>query len=111
MQELIDKLVTKAGLTLEQATRSAKVMLEHVKAKLPPAFTSNIEHLFSGNNTGEPKESWQNRAEDLAEHAKEKFEEISAEAKEKMGEVADKTEAMAKEALEKLKGIMGHKEN
>jgi polyhydroxyalkanoate synthesis regulator phasin len=111
MQELIDKLVTKAGLTLEQATHSVQVMLEHVKTKLPPAFTANIEDLFSGNHTVEPKMSWHERAEDLAEHAKEKFEEISTEAKEKMGEVADKAEEMAKESLEKLKSILGHKEN
>ena len=111
MQELIDKLVTKAGLTLEQATHSVQVMLEHVKTKLPPAFTANIEHLFSDNHTSEPKESWRDKAEDFAEHAKEKFEEISTEAKEKMGEVADKAEEMAKESLEKLKSILGHKEN
>ncbi|MEN9340048.1 MAG: hypothetical protein RIQ62_1360 [Bacteroidota bacterium] len=111
MQELIDKLVTKAGLTLDQATHSVQVMLEHVKTKFPPAFTANIEHLFTANNTSEEKESLHDRVEDFAEHAKEKFEEISTEAKEKMGEVADKAEDMAKEALERLKGIMGHKDN
>lgn len=38
MQELINKLMSEAGLSASQASKAVSSMLEFVKSKLPPAI-------------------------------------------------------------------------
>ena len=46
MQELIQSLQEKAGLTEEQANKSLLVFIEFVKSKIPPALHGNIEAIL-----------------------------------------------------------------
>lgn len=48
MDELIDKLVTDAGLTPEQAKKSLEVVVEFVKEKFP-MLGGAVDNIFSGN--------------------------------------------------------------
>jgi len=48
MQELINQLVEKAGLTEEQAGKSMDVIREYIMAKLPPMMHPMIDN-FLGN--------------------------------------------------------------
>lgn len=48
MQELINELVEKAGLSEEDAAKSVEVMMAFVKTKVPPAFQDKIEDLVNG---------------------------------------------------------------
>jgi hypothetical protein len=48
MQELIDELVQKAGLSQESAAKAVDTMMTFVKGKLPPMFSDKFEDLVSG---------------------------------------------------------------
>lgn len=109
MQELIEKLIQEVGLSNEQASKTIQVILQFVKAKVPPAFASNIDAMFSGvkTETNQPLEtkeqSYKDKAEDFAEATKEKLEELAEQAKEKLSEAADKAEDIAKDVFGKVK--------
>lgn len=49
MQELINELQSKAGLTSEQAQQAVSVMTNFVKSKLPDGLAGKVEDLMSGN--------------------------------------------------------------
>ncbi len=49
MKELLAELVSKAGLSEEQAQKSLDTTLEFVKGKVPPALGDKIEDILSGN--------------------------------------------------------------
>lgn len=97
MQELINKLIKEAGLSPEQANHSLKIIVDFVKTKLPPGLAPTVDAMFSG-TMHEP--TYKEKAEDLAEVAKEK-----------LAVAADKAEDLAKEALEKFKGMFGNEKN
>lgn len=107
MQELLDKLMAEAGLSAEQANKSLKVVMDFVKTKIPPAFATNIDAIFTGSKIEAKEESIKDKAEDLAEAAKDKLEDFAEVAKDKLGDAADKAEELAKDALGKLKGMFG----
>lgn len=48
MQELIDQLVTKAGLTQEQAQKAAQTAAEFIRSKVPPMFHGMVDNFLSG---------------------------------------------------------------
>lgn len=48
MQELVNELVQKAGLTPEAAQKSVATTLEFVKSKLPSFLADKIEDLLNG---------------------------------------------------------------
>ncbi|NSL89990.1 hypothetical protein [Chitinophaga solisilvae] len=48
MQELIQQLQAKAGLTPEQAAQSIEVIKEYVKGKLPPFIAGTVDNWFAG---------------------------------------------------------------
>ncbi len=128
MKELLDKLITEAGLNKEQAEKTIKTTLEFVKSKIPPAFASNIETMLglsaddttrstvadaAGNTTQAAQDTMKDKYEDFKEDAKEKMndfsqkaEEIAGEVKEKLSEAADLAEDIAKDAMSKIKDWM-----
>lgn len=108
MQELINKLMSEAGLNAEQASKAVSSMLEFVKSKLPPAMAGNVEAMFSGIQAQVKEESFKEKAEDFAEAAKDKLEDLAEQAKDKLSDAADKAEEMAKDALGKLKNMLGN---
>lgn len=105
MQELINKLMTEAGLSAEQATKALQTMVEFVKTKVPPGFASNIDAMFAG-TMHEP--TYKEKAEDFAGATKDKLEDLAEVAREKLSDAAEKAEDMAKEAYDKLKGMFGN---
>ncbi|RFS18999.1 hypothetical protein DVR12_25700 [Chitinophaga silvatica] len=48
MQELIQQLQEKAGLTPEQAAQAIDVIKEYVKGKLPPFIAGTVDNWFAG---------------------------------------------------------------
>jgi hypothetical protein len=48
MQELVNELVQKAGLTPEAAQKSVTTTIEFVKSKLPPFLADKVEDLLNG---------------------------------------------------------------
>ena len=125
MQELINKIISEVGLTNEQAKKTVDTVVQFVKSKVPPAFASNIDAMFSGLNMDSLKENIENKTEaiqdkaegiqekleDFAEDAKEKLEDFAEDAKEKLSMAADKAEDFAKDALGKIKGLFGGDKN
>ena len=53
MQELVNQLVSKAGLTTEQAEKSIQVIKEYIQSQLPPMMQGMVDNFMgqhSGNN-------------------------------------------------------------
>ena len=47
MNEIIEQLKTKAGLTDEQALQSVLIMKEFIHAKVPPMFSGFVDNFFA----------------------------------------------------------------
>ena len=53
MQELVNQLVSKAGLTTEQAEKSIQVIKEYIQSQLPPMMQGMVDNFMgqqSNNN-------------------------------------------------------------
>lgn len=131
IQELIQQLVQKAGISQEQATKAATVAHEFIKSKLPPQMSATVDSFFSGAQatagnaaaTAEAKAAgWSDKAKDMAGDAGEKLSDMAGKAKDKaedfaedagkkLGEWADKAEDMAEQTLDKIKGMFGSKKS
>jgi hypothetical protein len=48
MQELIQQLKDKAGITDEQAVKAIEAVKDFVKSKLPPMIAGNVDTWFEG---------------------------------------------------------------
>ena len=48
MQELVDQLTQKAGLTEEQAMKAIQVLTEHIQSKLPPMMQGMVANFIGG---------------------------------------------------------------
>ena len=46
MQELIDQLKDKAGLTEDQAVKSLQTITEYIKSKLPPMMSGMVDNFL-----------------------------------------------------------------
>lgn len=132
MNELVQQLVAKAGLTEAQALQATTVTKDFLKTKLPPQMTGMIESFFAGNfdaaaasaaapSTPKP-DDWVGKAKDMAADAgdklgdfagkaKDKAEDFAQDATKKAGEWADKAEDFAEDAVNKLKGMFGGDKN
>lgn len=139
MQELINKLSEKVGLSADQAKQSVETVMDFVKGKLPAPLADKVEAMFGGaegekiefgglmesigamfggakDNTVKAMDGAEeifdkakDKAEDMMEDAKEKAEEFFGEATEKLEDLGDAANEMAKDALGKIKGIFGGK--
>lgn len=98
MQELIQQLQEKAGLTPEQAEKSIDVIKEYVKSKLPPFIAGTVDSWFAGmsGKPGEPaKPGFMQQAGDFLDDVSDKVEDWAEEAK-------DKAEDMYQDAKDKI---------
>ncbi|MEC5147249.1 hypothetical protein [Chitinophaga sp. 212800010-3] len=88
MQELIQQLQEKAGLTAEQAAQSIDVIKEYVKGKLPPFIAGTVDNWFAGmsGKEGEKKAGLMDQAGDFLDNVKEKAEDWAEDAKEKISD-------------------------
>ncbi|ATL47129.1 hypothetical protein COR50_07985 [Chitinophaga caeni] len=92
MQELIQKLQEKAGITAEQAEKSIDTMKDFIKSKLPAAIAGNVDTWFAGiaNQAETKKESFMDKAEDFLDEAGDKVEDWANAAKDKISGMFDK---------------------
>jgi hypothetical protein len=102
MKEVIDQIIGKAGITQEQAAQAYDVILENVKAKLPPSVSGQINNLMEGKAfdykvvlkerfdalKGETEENVQAFAGEM----KERFEDLGVKAEEKFSDIKKDTE-------------------
>jgi ElaB/YqjD/DUF883 family membrane-anchored ribosome-binding protein len=125
MQDLIQQLKDKAGLTDDQAYKALVTMKEYIHSKVPPMFAGVVDNFLgesfkdtgAGSAPARHQDDFLDRAnevtkettqkiEGMAEEAKEEVEHFAKEATERIDEWAEKAEKAAKDAVEKLKGIM-----
>ena len=129
MQDLIEQLKTKAGLTDDQAMKALLAMKDYIHAKVPPMFSGIVDNFLgdgfkdsSENKSPQttPQDDFLDRAnkvtkettekiEVIAEEAKEGVEHFAKEATERIDIWAEKGERAAKEVVEKLRGIIEEK--
>ena len=50
MQDLIQELKDRAGLTDEQAVKAIEIMKEYIHGKVPPMFSGFVDQFFAKNN-------------------------------------------------------------
>lgn len=53
MQDLINELVNKAGLTEEQAGKSIQVIKEYIQSQLPPMMQGMVDNFLAGQNNND----------------------------------------------------------
>ncbi len=116
MQELINKLMSDAGLTAEQAQKALHTVVSHVKSVLPAGMGANIDVLMGANApiAEAPKAAeagMMDKASDMAGAAKDKLSDMADSAKEKLTQftstenienLKDQAEALKDTATEKL---------
>jgi hypothetical protein len=47
MEEIVQQLKDKAGLTDEQARKTVEVMKEYIHSKVPPMFSGFVDNFFA----------------------------------------------------------------
>lgn len=52
MQELVNQLVSKAGLTTEQAEKSIQVIKEYIQSQLPPMMQGMVDNFMGQQSNG-----------------------------------------------------------
>ncbi|MGH2643577.1 MAG: hypothetical protein ACRDE2_06495 [Chitinophagaceae bacterium] len=102
MQEYIDELQQKAGLTAEQAQQAVEIIVNKVKSKVPESFHSAIDNLFAGQTASD---ALKQKYQDFSDQATEKLQQFGKEAQEQLNEAAKQATEFAKEASEKAKNL------
>lgn len=117
MQEVVQLLKDKAGLNDEQAVKAFEVVKEYIHSKVPPMFKGVVDNFLGTaapahadddflDKANEVTKETTKKIEGLAVEAKGEVEHFAKEAAERIDEWALKAEDAAKEAVEKLKGII-----
>lgn len=102
MQEYIDELQRKAGLTAEQAKKAIETIVAKVKTKVPESLHGSIDGIFSGQNA----DSFQQKARSFSDQAEEKVREFSGQAREQISKLADEAEEMAGQVQDRAQEFM-----
>lgn len=55
MQDLINQLIEKAGLTKDQAEKSLQVIKDYIQSQLPPVMQGMVDNFLSQKNHPEDK--------------------------------------------------------
>ncbi|TAM97345.1 MAG: hypothetical protein EPN39_11440 [Chitinophagaceae bacterium] len=100
MQEYIDELQQKAGLTEEQAKQAIDIIVNKVKSKVPETFHSAIDNLFAGQTASD---ALKQKYQDFSDQASEKLQQFGKEAQEQLNEAAKQATDFAKEMSDKAK--------
>lgn len=100
MQEYIDELQQKAGLTEQQAKQAIDIIVNKVKSKVPESFHSAIDNLFAGQTASD---ALKQKYQDFSDQASEKLQQFGKEAQEQLNEAAKQAADFAKEMSDKAK--------
>ncbi|MEO6830747.1 MAG: hypothetical protein ABI378_00880 [Chitinophagaceae bacterium] len=110
MQELIQQIAAKAGITEEQALIAANTTKDFIKGKVPPPVAGMVDQFFSGNfdptaamkSATSQQADWMDKAKQTAKETGDKLSDMADDATEKISgfahDAVDKSSAMAKEA-------------
>ena len=94
MEELINSIATKAGITPEQAKTAITTVAETLKSKMPHYFHAQIDNLLNGGSLSEgvknKMEDLKGDLEDAAKNFGKKAEEFAGDLKKKMDEMFNK---------------------
>lgn len=104
LQEYIDELQQKAGLTEEQARKAMETIIAKVKASVPQALHGVIDNMFKAEGT--TREEFQQKYQSYARQAEEKLKEFGDEARDQLNDLASRAEDMAGEVQKKVNDAM-----
>jgi hypothetical protein len=126
MQELIQNIAAKAGISEEQAAAAVQATKDYIKAKVPIAAPM-IDQFFGGSfdpSTAMKAASadWMDKAKDRAQDAGEKIQDFThdaigksadfaKEANKQMHDWAEKTGGWSEDAMNKVKEMFGGKKD
>jgi uncharacterized protein YjbJ (UPF0337 family) len=102
MQEYINELKEKAGLTAEQAKKAIETIVAKVKSKVPESLHGSIDSIFSG----QASDTFQQKARSFSDQAEESIKEFSGQAREQISKLADEAEEIAGDMQEKAEQMM-----
>jgi len=110
MQELIQQIAAKAGITEQQALVAANTTKDFIKGKVPPPVAGMVDQFFSGNfdpaaamkAAADQQSDWMSKAKETAQETTDKITDFTHDATEKMTDYThqaiDKGSDFAKEA-------------
>jgi hypothetical protein len=52
MDELVNRVAERAGISQEQAREAVNTVIEFIKEKLPPAFAGQVDNFINGGKIG-----------------------------------------------------------
>ncbi|MBC8111101.1 MAG: hypothetical protein H7Y04_08600 [Verrucomicrobia bacterium] len=90
MQEFINHIASKAGISADQATMAANAVVEFLKGKTPEGVAHQIQNVFAGQpfNMGSLlKEEASDKLSDAKDAIADKFEDLKDGAKDLLGKV------------------------
>lgn len=99
MQELVQNIMAKAGITEQQATVAVNTTKDYIRSKVPPIAHGMVDQFFTGSfdpsaalkGMAGQQNDWMSKAREAAQDATEKVSELTSEA-------IDKSHDFAKEA-------------
>lgn len=100
MQEYIDELQRKVGLTAEQAKQAVEAIVGKVKSKIPESLHGAVDGIFSG-KAQETFSTFQQKAEGYANQAGDKLKEFGDRAKTELNDLSEQAEDLAHGVQEK----------
>ena len=130
MQELIQNIMAKAGISEQQATVAVNTTKDYIKTKVPPMASGMVDQFFTG--TFDPsaalkaatsqQSDWMSKAKDAAEDATEKVTEFTHDAIDKgaefakeaakhMNELAKQAGGWSEDAMDKIRDMFGKGDN
>jgi len=97
MQELINKLMTEAGIDQSQAKKSIEVVGSYLKHKMPKVLEEPVDKILDGGNWNDAvKDSLKDSAVDVRDKMEEAFKDVSEKTSEAVDQVRDKLEDIFK---------------
>jgi hypothetical protein len=126
MQELLQNIQAKAGISEQQALVAVNTTKDYIKSKVPPMFTGMVDQFFSGHfdaaaamkNAQSQQSDFMNKAKDAMSGAGEKIQDLTKDAIDKsadfakqatdhLHEWAKQAGGWSEEALNKFKDMFG----
>jgi hypothetical protein len=103
MQDLIQQIQAKAGISEQQALVAANTTKDYIKSKVPPMFAGMVDQFFSGHfDPAAAMKDAQSRQSDFVNKAKEAAHEASEKIQDFTKEAIDKSSEFARQATEHL---------
>jgi hypothetical protein len=103
MQDLIQQIQAKAGITEGQALVAANTAKDYIKAKVPPMFVGMVDQFFEGKfDPATAMKAAQSQQTDFMSKAKETAQDATEKITDFTKEAIDKSSDFAKQATEQM---------